>query len=218
MSSIGRSWVRFSLLAFLLVATFGLLKARDREEILPAHSNLSGFPLTIADWHGKDLSMNSEILEVLGPGDFLLRDYFDVSQQQATNLFIAFFSSQRKGDTIHSPKNCLPGAGWIPVESARIWVDGPDGHKIEVNRYLIEKGSDRAVVLYWYQAHGQATPSEYRAKYRLVADAIAMNRSDGALIRVSTFLQHGESLSHAEARDIAFAQLAMPLLDRYIPR
>ena len=137
---------------------------------------------------------------MLGPGDFLVRDYFNPSQREVANLFIAFFPSQRQGDTIHSPKNCLPGAGWVPTESSRIWIEGRDGRKIEVNRYLVEKGGERALVLYWYQAHGQVIPSEYRAKYHLIADAMMMNRSDGALIRVATILRNGESASNAEAR------------------
>jgi EpsI family protein len=218
MNSIGQSWTRFSLLALLLVATLGLLRARDREEVLPPHTSLRGFPLSLGDWHGKDLQMSTEVLETLGPGDFLLRDYFSASQRRTANLFIAFFPSQRKGDTIHSPKNCLPGSGWIPVESTRIWIDGQDGHKMEVNRFLVEKGSDRAVVLYWYQAHGHVTASEYKAKYRLVADAIKMNRSDGALVRISTPLVNGESIPEAETRSIRLAQLAVPMLDSYIPR
>ena len=212
------SWVRFTILAALLFATFGFLKARDREEVLPPHSELSEFPVTLGDWRGKNLPISNDVLEVLGPGQFLIRDYLHSSGTLVANLFIAFFPSQRKGDTIHSPKNCLPGAGWVPVESARIWIDGPDRHKIEVNRYLIEKGSEQAVVLYWYQAHGHVTPSEYGAKYRLVADAISMNRSDGAMVRITTFLQHGENLSSAQARATDFAQLAIPLLDTCLPR
>jgi EpsI family protein len=218
MNSIGRSWGRFSLLALLLVATVGLLRARDQEEVLPPHTTLRRFPLSLGDWHGKELQMSTEVLETLGPGDFLLRDYSSASQRRAANLFIAFFPSQRQGDTIHSPKNCLPGSGWVPVESTRIWIDGQGGHKIEVNRYLVEKGSDRAVVLYWYQAHGHVTPSEYEAKYYLVADAIRMNRSDGALVRISTLLEKGESIPEAESRTIRFAQLVEPLLYSYIPR
>ena len=170
---------------------------------------MSGFPLALGGWRGKDLPITADVLEVLGPGDFLFRDYFNLSEPQTSNLFMAFFPSQRKGDTIHSPKNCLPGAGWIPVESARIWIDGPDGRKMEINRFLIEKGSDRAVVLYWYQAHGHVTPSEYKAKYLLIADSIAMNRSDGALIRITTFLRHGESIQQGESRAVAFANLAL---------
>lgn len=218
MNSIGRSWKHFSLLALLLAATLCFLRARNREEVLPPHNSLSSFPLSLGEWQGKDLRMSPAELEVLGPGDFLSRNYFDPSQRHGANLFIAFFPSQRQGDTIHSPKNCLPGAGWIPVESTSIWIDGQNGSRIEVNRYLVERGSDRAVVLYWYQAHGHVTPSEYKAKYHLVADAIAMNRSDGALIRITTFPKNGESTADAENRAVRFAQLAVPLLDSYIPR
>ncbi len=218
MSAVTRSWTRFLVLAVLLAATFGLLRARDREEILPTHETLSKFPLQLGQWRGKDLPLSPETREVLGPGDFLVRDYFNPSQREVANLFIAFFPSQRQGDTIHSPKNCLPGAGWVPTESSRIWIEGRDGRKIEVNRYLVEKGGERALVLYWYQAHGQVIPSEYRAKYHLIADALMMNRSDGALIRIATILRNGESASNAEARAVSFAQLTLPLLDNYIPR
>jgi EpsI family protein len=158
------------------------------------------------------------VLEVLGPGEFLFRDYVNMSEKRVTNLFIAFFPSQRQGDTIHSPKNCLPGSGWVPTQSLRKWITFQDGRRIEVNRYLVEKGSERALVLYWYQSHGRVTPSEYKAKYHLVADSIAMNRSDGALVRITTFPGNGESVADAEARAQRFAQLAAPLLDSYIPR
>ena len=212
-----RPWSRFFVLAIVLIATFGLLKSRDREELLPPHDNLRNFPLALGNWQGRDIPISPDALQVLGPGDFLARDYLDPAQRNVVNLFIAFFPSQRQGDTIHSPKNCLPGAGWVPTESRRIWIDGQSGRKFEVNRYLLEKDGERALVLYWYQAHGDVTPSEYAAKYRLVADSIAMNRSDGALVRIVTPLKQGEIASETEARAVGFVQLAMPLLDRYIP-
>lgn len=217
MSASGRSWLRFFVLAVLLAGTYGLLKARDHEEVLPPHDSLRNFPLAVANWQGRDIPISRDVLDSLGPGDFLARNYFNPTQREAANLFIAFFPSQRQGDTIHSPKNCLPGAGWVPTESTRIWMDDQNGRKIEVNRYLLEKEGERALVLYWYQAHGQVTPSEYAAKYRLVADSIVMNRSDGALVRIATGLKEGESSSEAEARAVRFAQAALPLLDRYIP-
>lgn len=212
------SWLRFSLVVLLLAATLVLLTVKNREEDLPPRVNLSGFPSSLAQWRGKDLQSSAEIAKTLGSGEFLFRDYFDIKQRTAASLLIAYFPSQRAGDTIHSPKNCLPGAGWIPTEAERIWIDGRRGQEIQINRILVEKGTDRALVLYWYQAHGRVTPSEYAAKYYLVADAIRMNRSDGALVRVTTFLQNGESGREAETRAIGFAQLVLPLLDSYIPR
>ena len=83
---------------------------------------------------------------------------------------------------------------------------------------MLEKEGERALVLYWYQAHGHVTPSEYKAKYHLVADAIVMNRSDGALVRIVTPLKNGENPSDAEMRATRFARLVIPLLDSYIPR
>jgi EpsI family protein len=202
----------------LLAATLSLLMARDREEVLPPRSQLVNFPSSIGQWQGKDLETSAQLAESLGPGEFLLRDYVNKEQRIATSLYIAYFPSQRTGDTIHSPKNCLPGAGWIPAETSHIGIDQPGGNKIEVNRILITKGAERALVLYWYQAHGRVTPSEYGAKYYLVADAMRMNRSDGALVRIITFMKNGESVRNAETIAIGFAQLVSPLLDSYIPR
>jgi EpsI family protein len=213
-----RLWIRFFVLVLLLIGTLGLLRGRNREEILPARSRLDTFPKTFGTWQGSDIGMSKEVLEALGPGDFLLRDYVSVSQNTSANLYVAFFPSQRTGDTIHSPKNCLPGAGWTPIEPARLWITAPDGNKLEVNRYLVAKESDRAMVLYWYQAHGHVTPSEYWAKYYLVADAIRMNRSDGAMVRVATNVQRTETIKNAEDRAVRFAQQVIPFLDHYIPR
>jgi EpsI family protein len=133
------------------------------------------------------------------------------------DLFLAFFPSQRAGSTIHSPQNCLPGAGWLPVESGKIKLLRPDGKTITVNRYLIGKGLERRLVLYWYQAHGRVVASEYWAKFYLVTDAIRMNRSDGALIRVTTPVAQNESSVSAEQRGVAFIQDVLPFLGRYIP-
>jgi EpsI family protein len=211
-------WVRFAVVAILLAATLALLMARDREEVLPPRSQLASFPSAIVQWQGKDLQTSAELAETLGPGEFLLRDYVNNEQRTAASLYVAYFPSQRTGDTIHSPKNCLPGAGWIPAETSHIWIEQPGGEKIEVNRILVTKGAERALVLYWYQAHGRVTPSEYGAKYYLVADAIRMNRSDGALVRIITFMKNGESVREAETTAIGFAQLVSPMLDSYIPR
>jgi len=213
-----RFWIRFFVLVLPLFGTLALLRGRNREEILPARSSLDTFPRTLGAWQGSDIPMGKEVLEVLGPGDFLLRDYVSVSQNASANLYVAFFPSQRTGDTIHSPKNCLPGAGWTPIEPARLWITAPGGNKLEVNRYLVAKGSDQAMVLYWYQAHGHVTPSEYWAKYYLVADAIRMNRFDGAMVRVVTNVQRSETIEDAENRAVRFAQQVIPLLDSYIPR
>ena len=134
------------------------------------------------------------------------------------DLFIAYFPSQRTGDTIHSPKHCLPGAGWLPIESQRITISLPGESPHFANRYVIAKGNDRQLVLYWYLAHNRAVASEYWAKFYLVADAMRLNRSDGALFRVTTPLQAGEAADSAQERLLSLAGETTPLLSRYIPR
>ena len=211
------SWQRFLPVALLLAATAFALEGRQGKEILPAHEALSAFPIEIQAWHGRELGLAPETLEVLGPGEFLSRDYQRSSFEAPLNLFIAFFPSQRSGDTIHSPKNCLPGAGWAPVGSGHISLRRPDGSSVLVNRYLIAKGDYRDIVLYWYQAHGRITPSEYWAKIFLATDAIRLNRTDGALVRVVTTVEQGESETKAQERAVAFSERILSNLDVYIP-
>ena len=133
------------------------------------------------------------------------------------NLYIAFFPSQRTGDTIHSPRNCLPGAGWVPTESGRIMIPTGTGKSIEANRYIVTQGLDQMLVLYWYQSHGRTTPSEYWAKYYLVTDSLRLNRTDGALVRVITAIGKNENAQQAEARAVKFSEAILPRLNKYIP-
>jgi EpsI family protein len=214
-----KSHLRFVVALVLLVGTALFLEARNRGEVFPPRMPLSSFPRELNGWTGTDVEIGKEIRDVLGPGDFMLRVYRDdQNRQPSTDLFIAYFPSQRTGDTIHSPKNCLPGAGWTPIDSARISL-AVNGHApFPVNRYVIAKGADRLLVLYWYWAHDRAVASEYWAKIYLVTDSIRMNRSDGALVRLNTRMLPGESVDAAMARLTPFAGYVVPLLNEYIPQ
>src|ERR1700730_2313193 len=212
------SWQRFVPVVLLLAATAFALNARGGKEVLPPHEGLSAFPMQMVEWHGRELELTPATLEVLGPGQFLSRDYQRSPLEAPVNLFLAFFPSQRTSDTIHSPKNCLPGAGWAPIESGRISLRRPDGSSILVNRYLIGKGSSTDVVLYWYQAHGRVTPSEYWAKIFLATDAIRLNRTDGALVRVVTPIEQSEGETKAQERAVSFSEQILSKLDAYIPK
>jgi EpsI family protein len=213
MKSAWRFWIAASLLA----GTGLLLYARNNSEIIPARAPLASFPRTLGDWSSNDIALSQDILDILGPGDFLLRDYRGPDGADV-DLFIAYFPSQRSGDAIHSPKNCLPGAGWAPVSSNRITINLPGRTPFPANRYLIAKGEDRRLVLYWYWAHDRAVASEYAAKFYLVADSIRERRSDGSLIRVTTLLAPHESLDSGQRRLLTLAGKVVPLIDSYVPR
>ena len=210
---------RFFLAAGLIALTAILLQARSRTEIIPPRAPLSSFPAQLSNWSGRDIPLDKETLDVLGPGEFLLRDYRDRSGSLPyVNLFVAYFPSQRAGDTIHSPKHCLPGAGWTPERNDQITISLPGHASFPANRYVIAKAEARKLVLYWYWAHDRGVASEYWAKFYLVKDAIRMNRSDGALVRITADMLPGETPSAAEQRLRPFTADVIPLLDQYIPR
>jgi EpsI family protein len=213
------SSLRFGLAAILMAATALLLQARSRNEVLPQRQSLNSLPSEFGSWVGRDITIDQQTLDILGPGEFLFRDYEDRNHPlPPVGLFIAYFPSQRAGDTIHSPNHCLPGAGWVPTQRQVVQVARPDGAPFPANRYVISKAGDRQLVLYWYQAHDRAVASEYWAKYYLVADAIRMNRSDGALVRLITPMFRGESPDTAQTRLMNVGSPLLPLLNNYIPR
>lgn len=214
-----RTYARFAAALVLLVSTALFLQARSRREVFPPRLPLSAFPERLGDWIGTSIEIPKDVLDVLGPGDFLLRMYrTDDERKPYSDLFIAYFPSQRAGDTIHSPKNCLPGAGWTPIDSRQVTLSVEGYDPFIVNRYVIAKGGDRQLVLYWYLAHNRPVASEYWARIYLVADSIRMNRSDGSLVRLTTQMLPGESVDSAMQRLLPFAGKVVPLLDQYIPR
>ena len=214
-----RGTLRFVLAAILIAAAAVLLQARSHSEVFPPRLPLQSFPQQFGAWTGTDVPLEKEVLDILGPGDFLLRFYQNQEKPQPNiGLFIAYFRSQRAGDTIHSPQHCLPGAGWAPIESKHVFLSMPGHEPFPVNRYIIAKGDSRQIVLYWYWAHDRGVASEYWAKYYLVADSIKMNRSDGALVRLTTAIQPGETPDAAQQRILPFSDSVLPLLNSYIPR
>ena len=215
--------IRFGIAAVLMLATALVLQAHSRSEYFPPRTSLGSLPSQIDGWTGTDSVLDKQTLDILGPGEFLVRDYENTSQPEAArepwiNLYIAYFPSQKAGDTIHSPNHCLPGAGWVPTSREIARLNGPDGTSFPVNRYIVAKGQDQQLVLYWFQAHGRAVASEYWAKYYLVSDSVRMNRSDGGLVRLMGPMLQGESADAAEARIMKLGSRLVPLLDNYIPR
>lgn len=202
---------------FLLTAVY---VARAMEpELVPLREPLKSMPLQIDRWSGRDgPRFTEEIEKVLGVDEYLNRYYFAPGEPFAS-LYVGYYQSQREGDTIHSPLNCLPGAGWMPVVTGRteIKVEGRES-PIIVNQFVIEKGLDRQVVLYWYQSHGRVVASEYWSKAYLIYDAVRLNRSEAAMIRViSPVLPSDGNDAAAIQRATAFVQAVFPHLGRSLP-
>jgi EpsI family protein len=211
--------LRFALAAVLIAVTAILLQSRARTEVIPPHLPLSSFPAQLANWDSTEIVQDKKTLEVLGPGDFLERVYQDPNGKlPSVDLFLAYFPSQRTGETPHSPQHCLPGAGWNPEQNVRLTLSLPGHGPFPANRYVISKGDSRRLVLYWFWAHDRGVASEYWAKFYLVKDAIRMNRSDGSLVRFVTPMFPGETPIAAQQRVLPFTSAVVPLLNDYIPR
>jgi EpsI family protein len=208
--------LRFWTVVVLLAGTVVVLYARANSDLIPAREPLAQLPDTITGWTSRDLPIDQETRDVLGDGDFLSRDYIHEGQIPI-DLFIAYFPTQRTGSTIHSPKHCLPGAGWMFESSRYVDLKDDDGKTHRVGEYVISSGQAKEFVIYWYEAHGRSVASEYWAKFYLVADAMRMNRTDGALVRIITPIMSHEGESQAKARAEGFAAELAPMLTRFIP-
>jgi EpsI family protein len=171
------------------------------------HTPLTKLPCEMEGWRcAGDVPLDGESLSVLRVDDYVNRSYVKDGRRAAA-LFIGYYASQRQGDTIHSPQNCLPGSGWHPLSASRVTLRLTDG-ELRANEIVIEKNLDRQAVLYWYQGRGRTIASDYANKFWLVVDAIRLHRSDGSLVRVVA-----PSMAEAEA----FARTVRPYLGSYLP-
>lgn len=210
-------WKRYCAVTLLLVLAALGLRAHSDIEVIPPSEPLYLVPHTIEGWTGQDMKIDQETLDTLGNGDFLSRVYTRPGAMTEIGLFIAYFPSQRTGATIHSPKNCLPGAGWVFDSSRYVHLKDAAGRSHQVGEYVVSNGDARQFVIYWYLAHGRSVASEYMAKYYLVRDAMRMNRTDGSLVRVITPIGVMEDTAKAKERAEAFTETLMPILPRFIP-
>jgi EpsI family protein len=217
---------RILIIAVLLVVTFAYLARMSTAEPVPLREPLTSLPMQFGDWKGRQApDFDDRILAVLGVDDYTRRTYYSSAERGWIGLYIGYYASQRQGDTVHSPLNCLPGAGWTPVTQDRATItvkdtpNAPTDRAITINRFVIQKGLDRQMVLYWYQSHGRVVASEYWGRVYTVTDAIRHNRTDAALVRVVVpiYGETSEAVGEAERRGVGFVQTMFPHLAHYLP-
>ena len=210
--------IRIAILSLFLITAMVAISYASRPEIIPIRQSLEGLPMQFASWEGqRSPDMDQKTLDVLGVDDYIDRIYY--RDQIPVGLYIGYYQSQRAGDTIHSPQNCLPGAGWNPVRNEYISVPVNGDQTIKINRLTIMKGITSQIVLYWYQSHGRVIASEYKGKIYTVLDALRTNRTDAALVRVICPVQGSTPAAEdaAERTAIEFTQTLFPMLDQYLP-
>ena len=211
-----RTHPRYVVMLVLLTATAVLSVMVRYGKAVPLRQSLDQFPLRVGSWYGTDLGrFPEEVMKVLRATDYLNREYTGLDGTRL-NFYIGYYEQQRAGESMHSPKNCLPGAGWEVLESKRQTIAIPKaGKSIEVNFYTVQNESSKLLAVYWYDTHGRSFASEYQGKAILVWEAIQTGRTDGALIRI--MLPSTRSESRARESAVSFAQEIYPLLKDYLP-
>jgi EpsI family protein len=209
---------RESVIALIILLAAGVFfRSLSHGEEPPMHRSLATFPLQIGPWVGDVHTFDTNVLQALKVDDYLWRQYSG-TRGPSIGLYIGYYKSMRQGATYHSPKNCLPGSGWYFVATGKTPLQATDGHgqSVEINQFVIQKGLDKQLVLYWYQDRGRVITNEYWAKIYMILDAMLKHRTDGAFVRLTIpFLPETEAVAFAQGK--AFAEQIFPLLQPYLP-
>jgi EpsI family protein len=206
---------RMPIYAALLLMCVTVLMATlisNRSQIIPERNAFVTFPAAIGDWHGHASLLEPQVENSLAMDDYVLSDY-SKADGKIVNLYVAYYASQRTGESPHSPLVCMPGGAWSITKLERTSF----GAEHPLNRVIIERNGSKQLVYYWYQERGRTIASEYWAKWYLLSDAITMNRSDGALVRLITPISPGELERDADNRLALFLQDLLPHLNGYLP-
>jgi EpsI family protein len=212
-----RSW-RFGVLLGVLLLSGIVINVWERAgEARVERRELKEFPAQVGQWRqtGTDTRFDKETEQVLRADDYLSRS-FVAPDGRVANFYVGYYATQRNGATYHSPLNCLPGTGWTMNSPATIEIKPTNGApSFEANRYIIENGSNRQLLVYWYQGRGRKVASEYWGKIYTVIDSVKRRRSDGAMVRI--MLPVGADEQAALSSAAALAAEVAPVLPGFVP-
>lgn len=208
------SLVAATLLLFAAAAASYLLP--ERVEARPQRSWFVDFPMSLGEWTGRQGKIEDIYLDFLKLDDYLMADF--TNGTNVVNFYAAYYASQRQGESVHSPRSCIPGGGWRITSFEQVTIPGEAGAQgLRVNRAIIELGNQRQLVYYWFKQRDRVLTNEYLVKWYIFADALTRGRTDGALVRLITPLQAGEQTSAADARLQSFAEAVQGELQAFLP-
>ena len=202
-----------------LLIPFALLSTTlaGRQEVPPPRATFIDFPMQIQDWQGVTIPLEKKYIDRLRFDDYVLADYRS-NAQPPVNFYVAYYLSQRKGQSAHSPQSCLPAGGWEIVSLAPVeWQSTTMARPLTANRAVIRKNAEKQVVIYWFKQRDRILVNEYLVKWYLLWDAFSRQRTDGALVRLASPVGPSESEADVEQRLIAFASAIDEKLPRFIP-
>ena len=215
-----RAWPKPFIIAAIVLGLVAILTVSmpERDELIPKRNDFANFPMNINEWKGTNDRLEQIVVNTLKFDDYILANY-SVGNKKPINLYVAYYSSQRSGQSAHSPRTCIPGGGWEITSLTQPLIDGAkvNGKDLYVDRAVIELGENRQLVYYWFQQRGRIITNEYLVKWYLFWDSLIKNRTDGALVRVTTSLKPGQELKEADEVLKKFLAVVVPELNKYIP-
>jgi len=205
-------------LTLLILAVPTSMYFAERQDLVPERSEFIDFPIEHNGWVGRLDKLDGDVLDVLKLSDYHIANYYQ-EDDAPVNFYVAWYQEQRMGASIHSPKSCLPGGGWVIKQHTIETVSGVDrnGQDLTVNRVNMQMGNSNQLVYYWFEGRSRNITNEYMAKWFIFWDSLTRQRTDGALVRIVTYVPEGTDLVLADQRLVQFIKDFDPLLPAYIP-
>ena len=209
---------QFVVAVLLLGATWGLSHGIEFREKIPINKSFEYFPVKVGEWSGTRQTMEQEFIDALDLSDYAIIEYQN-STGKSVNFYVAYYESQRKGESIHSPATCLPGGGWIFKQAGAVGIPLPanDGGFMKVNRAFMQKSGYKQLSYYWFPQRGRILTNAYQLKIFAFWDALTRQRTDGAMVRIITPVYGLEELEEAEKRLQRFTLEIVPVLGEFLP-
>lgn len=211
-----------SCLGILSVFAFLVNDIGERQEIEPYRKSFDLFPLVNQQWFGREGQLEADVVNSLKLSDYIVADYSHPDYAFPVNFYVAYYASQRKGASVHSPQSCIPGSGWVmkSIDVVDIAPEFPNQSPLltqRVNRVVIQKGNIRQLVYYWFQQRGRIITNEYKLKWYIFLDALTQQRTDGALVRLVVPVTDNNDIVSADAQLSRFIHDFNATLTEYIP-
>ena len=202
----------------LIIAIPASIYFSEREDLVPDRNDFFDFPLQYSGWEGRLKALDADVLDKLKLTDYLIGDFSKENETHPVNFYVAWYEEQRKGASIHSPKSCLPGGGWqIKSHTIKGLSLSDNKNKLYVNRVNMKMGNHNQLVYYWFEGRGRNITNEYLAKWYIFWDSLTRSRTDGALVRLVTYVPDGVDINEADNRLFGFINEFYPLLSDYVP-
>jgi exosortase D (VPLPA-CTERM-specific) len=202
----------------LLIAFSYSLKGGFAEKHLtvPTQESLNTIPVSLGEWYGDRILLDADTLNALKLTEYTNITYSSPAYFVPVNLYISYLASQRMGVIIHPPTNCLPGSGW-KIENKEVISLPEIDPELKLVRLLVQSGQEKMLVYFWYEQQGQKVTNQLESRLRLMLNSLLYNRTDGALVRFSTYVLNSETETEAEKRILDIMSQAMPYIEEGLP-